>query len=166
MIIQCWFCLEWTCSPRDLQESYPTLQFKNINSFGAQPSLWSNYHIPTWLREKTMALTRWIFVSKVMSLLFNMLSRFLSFSSKKQASFNFMAAVTVCSDFGAQEINSATVFTFAPSICHKVMGPDAMILVFWMLSLKPAFWLSSFTLICGWNSSFSFLPMERHQGCF
>ena len=42
-------------------------------------------------------------------------------------SFNFMAAVTICGDFGAQEIKSATV---SPSICHEVMGPDAMILVF------------------------------------
>ena len=66
-----WFDL---CCPRDCQESSLAPQFESINSFGAQPSLWSNYHIPTWLREKTMALTRWIFVSKVMSLLFNTLS--------------------------------------------------------------------------------------------
>ena len=53
---------------------------------------------------KTIDLTRWTFVGKVMSLLFNMLSRFgHNFSSKEQASFNFMAAVTICSDFGAQE---------------------------------------------------------------
>ena len=50
----------------------------------------------------TVALTRWTFADKVMSLLFNMLSRFgHSFSSKERASFNFMAAVTICSDFGA-----------------------------------------------------------------
>ena len=59
-------------------------------------------------------------------------------------SFNFMAAVTICSDFGAQKIKSATV---SPSICHEVMGPDAMILVFQMLSIKPTFSLSSFTFI-------------------
>ena len=51
---------------------------------------------------KTIALTRLIFVGKIMSLLFNMLSEIgHSFSSKEQASFNFMAAVTICSDFGA-----------------------------------------------------------------
>ena len=50
-----------------------------------------------------MALTIWTFIGKVMSLLFNMLSRFvIAFLSKEQASFNFMAAVTICSDFGAQ----------------------------------------------------------------
>ena len=53
---------------------------------------------------KTITLTLWTFVGKVMSLLFNMLSIVLrSFSSKEQASFNFMAAATICSDFGAQE---------------------------------------------------------------
>ena len=43
--------------------------------FGTQPSLWFNSHSHTWLLEKTMALTRQTFVRKVMSLLFNMLSR-------------------------------------------------------------------------------------------
>ena len=45
-------------------------------------------------------------------------------------SFNFMAAVTICSDFGAPKIKSDSVFTVSPSICHEVMGPDAVILVF------------------------------------
>ena len=45
--------------------------------FGAQSSLWSNSHIHTWLLEKTIALTRWTFVGKVMFLLFCMLSRFI-----------------------------------------------------------------------------------------
>ena len=40
-------------------------------------------------------------------------------------SFNFMAAVTICSDFGAQKIKSDTVSTASPSISHEVMGPDA-----------------------------------------
>ena len=44
--------------------------------------------------------------------------------------FNFMAAVIICSDFGAQKIKSATGSTVSPSICYEVMGPDAMILVF------------------------------------
>ena len=67
---------------------------------------------------------------KVMSLLFNTLSRFVSFYSKEQVSSNFVAAVTVCSDFGAQE-NSLSLFSIvSSSICHEVMGPEAMILVF------------------------------------
>ena len=45
------------------------------------------------------------------------------------------------------KIKSLTVSIIFPSICHEMMGPDAMILVFWMLSSKPAFSLSSFTFI-------------------
>ena len=45
-------------------------------------------------------------------------------------SFNFMAAVTFDSDFGAQKIKFVTFSIVSPSICHEVMGPDAMILVF------------------------------------
>ena len=63
----------------------------------------SHAHMTT---GKTTALTIWTFVSKVMSLLFNTLSKFHSFSSKEQVSFNFMAAVTICSDFEAQELES------------------------------------------------------------
>ena len=59
---------------------------------------------PFMTTGKTIALTIWTFVSKVISLLFNMLSSVChSFSSKEQMSFNFMAAVTICSDFGTQE---------------------------------------------------------------
>ena len=58
---------------------------------------------PYMTTGKTRDLTRWISVNKVMFLLFNMLSRLvIAFFSKEQASFNFMAAVTICSDFGAQ----------------------------------------------------------------
>ena len=46
-----------------------------------------------------------------------------------------------------QKINSLTVSIVSPSICHEVMGPDAMILVFWMLSFKPTLSLSSLTFI-------------------
>ena len=81
---------------------------------------------PYMFTGKTIALTRWTFVGKVMSLLFNMLC---SLSSKEQESFNFMAAV-ICSDFGAQEIKFVTLSIVSSCICHEVMGPDAIILVF------------------------------------
>ena len=58
-----------------------------------------------------------------------------------------MAAVTNCSDFGAPKIKSDTVSTVSPSIFHEVTGPDTMILVFWMLSFRPTFSLSSITFI-------------------
>ena len=57
-----------------------------------------------------------------------------------------MAAVTICSDFGAPKNKVSHCFHCFPIFHHKVMGPDAMILVFWMLSFKPTFSLSSFTL--------------------
>ena len=89
---------------------------------------------PYMTTGKIIALTRWTFVGKVMSLLFNVLSRLVkvghSFSSKEQASFNFMAVVTIYSNFGAPKTKSVTVSIVSPSICYKVMGPDALILVF------------------------------------
>ena len=54
-----------------------------------------------------------------------------------------MAAITICSNFGAPK-NSLSLF---PHICHEGMGLDVMILVFWILSFKPTFSLSSFTFI-------------------
>ena len=79
---------------------------------------------------KTIALTRWTFVGKVMFLLFNMLCVGHNFSSKEQESFNFMAAVMNHSDFGALKIKSVTVSIASPPLCHEVMGLEAMILVF------------------------------------
>ena len=69
---------------------------------------------PYMTTGKSIAFTRWICVGKEMSLLFNM-----PFSPKEQASFNFMALVTICNDFGAQKIKSDTVSTVSPSICMK-----------------------------------------------
>jgi len=103
---------------------------------------------PYMTTGKTIALTRQTSVSKVMSRLFNMLSRRFVMASlpKEQVSFNFMAAVTIYSDLRTQE-NNVTVSIVSPSLCHEVMGLDAMIFVFWILNFKPAFSLSSFTLI-------------------
>ena len=80
---------------------------------------------------KIIAYTRRAFVGKVMSLLFNMLSRFLIAFLPKSKHLNFMAAVTICNNFGTQEhIKSLIVSIVYPCICIEVMGPDAMILVF------------------------------------
>ena len=56
---------------------------------------------PYMTTGKTIALTRWIFVGKVMSLLLNMLSRLVITFLPRSKRLNFMAAVTICSDFGA-----------------------------------------------------------------
>ena len=66
-----------------------------------------------------------------------------------------MAAVTICSDFGAQKIKSVTVSPVYPYICHEVMGLYAMILVFCMLSFKPPFSTLLFHFIKGLFSSSS-----------
>ena len=65
---------------------------------------------------KTMAVTTWTFVTKVMSLPSNTLYVCHSFSSKEQTSFNFMAAVTVRRDFGAQENEVYYCFHFCPHL--------------------------------------------------
>ena len=71
-----------------------------------------------------------------------------------------MAAITICSDFGAQRNKFDTVSTVSPSIPHEVMGSDAKILVFWMLSFKPTFALSSFTFTKRLFSSSSLSPIS------
>ena len=67
--------------------------------------LWHSAQLsqPYMTTGKTIVLTIWTFVCKVMSLLFNMLSRFVSFSSKEKTSVNFVITVTICSDLGVQE---------------------------------------------------------------
>ena len=79
---------------------------------------------------KTIALTRWTFVGKVMPLLFNMLSRlvitFLLRSKHLLISWPQSPSAVILE---SQKIKSATVSTVSPSISHEVMGPDAMILV-------------------------------------
>ena len=88
------------------------------------------------------------FVGKVMSLLFNMLSRlFITFLPRRKHLLISWLQAPSAVILEAQKINSATVSTVYPSICHEVMGPDAMILVFWMLSFKTTLSLSSFTFI-------------------
>ena len=97
---------------------------------------------------KTIALTRQTFVGKVMSLLFNTLSRLvIAFLPRSKCLLISWLQSPSAVILEPQKIKSVKVFIVSPSICHEVMGSDAMILVFWMLSFKPAFSLSSFTFI-------------------
>ena len=86
---------------------------------------------PYMTTGKTIALTRRTFVGKVMFLLFNMLSRlvitFLPRSEHLLISWLQSPSAVILEP---QEIKSDTVSTLSPSICHEVMGPDAMIFVF------------------------------------
>ena len=79
---------------------------------------------------KTVAFI-WIFVSKVMSLLFNTLSRFvIAFLPRSRCLLILWLQSPTVMILEFKKIKSVTVSTFSPSVCHEVMGPDAMILVF------------------------------------
>ena len=89
---------------------------------------------------KTVALIIWTFVGKVMSLPFNTLSRLIIAFLPRSKHILILWLLSLSTlILEPRNIKSATIFTFYPSICHKRMGPNAMILVFWMLSFKPAF---------------------------
>ena len=98
--------------------------------------------------RKTIALTIWTFVSKVMSLLFNTLSRFIiSFLLRSKCLSISLLHSQSAVILELRKRKSVTVSTFFRSICHQLMGLDAMILVFWILNFKPDFPFSFFTLI-------------------
>ena len=97
---------------------------------------------------KTIALTIQTFVSKVISLVFNTLSRFVIVflpRSKHLLSSWLQSPSAVILE--PNKIKSVTAYTFSPSVCNEVIGPDAMIFILWMPSFKPAFSVSSFTFI-------------------
>ena len=99
---------------------------------------------PYMTTGKTIALTRWTFVGKVMSLLFNMLSRLvIAFLPRSKRLLISWLQPPFAVILEPKKIKSATVSIVSPSICREVMGLDAMIFIFWMLSFKPTF----FTLL-------------------
>ena len=116
---------------------------------------------------KTIALNRQTFFGKAMSLLFDMQSRLvISFSSKEQASFKFMASVTICSDFRAQENKGSHCFHCFPIYLPWSDGTGWNDFVFWMLSFKPTFSLSSFTfkrLFCSCSLSAIYGQFPLHS---
>ena len=107
-------------SPRDSQESSPTPQFKSINSLMLSllycPILTS---IHDYLKNQRTLQT---FVSKVMSLLFNNLSGLVITSLPRSKRLNFKVAVTICSDFGAQENKICHYFHLSPIFLSRSDG--------------------------------------------
>ena len=103
---------------------------------------------PYMTTGKTIALTRQTSVGKAMSLLFNMLSRLVItlFPRSKRLLISWLQSLSTVI-LKPPKKKSVTVSTVSPSICHEVMRPDTMILVFWMLSFKPTFSLYPFTFI-------------------
>ena len=82
---------------------------------------------PYMTTGKIIALTRWTFVSRVMSLLFNTLSRFVIafLPRRRHLLISWLQSVIL----EPKKIKSVTVSIFSPSICHEVVGLDALILV-------------------------------------
>ena len=110
---------------------------------------------PYMTTGKTIALTLQTLVSNVMSLLFTMLSRLvIAFLLRSKCLLISWLQSSSAMILEPKKMKSLTVSTVSSSICHEVMGPDAVILVFWMLSFKPAFSLSSFIFTI---SSFIFI---------
>ena len=102
---------------------------------------------PYMTTGKIIALTRWTFVDKVMSLLFNTLSRLvITFLPRSKCPLISWLQSPSAVTLEPPTMKSANVSTVSPSIwdhymvpSHEVMGPDTMILVFWVLSFKPTF---------------------------
>ena len=150
MNIQAWFPLELTglisLQPKGLSRVFSSTTVQKHQFFGPLLSLWSNSH-PYMTTGKTIALTRWTFVSKVISLLFNVLSRwviaFIPRSKCLVVSWLQSPPVVILEPM---KIKSVTVCVVSPSICHEVMGLDAVIFIVLTLSFNPTFSVS-FTFI-------------------
>ena len=137
----------YNCSPRDSQESFPTPQFKSINSlvfsFLYSPTLTSTHEY--WKNHSFDYILT--FVDKVMSLLFNMLSIFLiAFLLRSKHLLIVWLRSSSAVILQPKKIKPVTVSIVSPSIFHEVMGLDAMIFIF-EYCFKPTFSLSSFTFI-------------------
>ena len=86
---------------------------------------------PYVITGKTIALTRWTFVGKAVSLLFNMLSRLvIAFLPRSQCRSILWPQSPSAVILEPKKIKSVTVSTVSPSVCHEVMGLDAMIFIF------------------------------------
>ena len=151
MSIQDWFPLGWTgwisLQSKGLSRVFNTTVQRH-QFFGSQPSLWSNSPIHTWLLEKPQLwLDRTLSARKCLCL-FNMLSRFvIVFLPRSKRLLILWLQLPSAVILELKKIKSLTTSTVSPSICHQVMGPNAMIFVFWMLNFKSNFSLSSFTFI-------------------
>ena len=94
----------------------------------------SHQHMTT---GKSISLTRWTFVSKIMSLISVMLSMLVIVFLPRSKSHLISWLQSPCAVIlEPPQIKTVTVSIVSPSICHEVLGQDAMILVFWMLSFS------------------------------
>ena len=109
---------------------------------------------PYMTTGKTIALTIRTFVSRVITLLFNMLFRFvIGFLPRSRCLLISWLQSPSVVILEPKEIKYVTVSIVSPSVCHEVMRSDAMISILWLLNFKPPFSLSSFTFIKRFFSS-------------
>ena len=110
--------------------------------------------------RKTIALTRQIFVSNVLSLLFNMLSKLVIaiLARRKHLLISWLQSSSALI-LEPKKIKSVTVSTFSQFVCHEVMGLDGVIIVFCMLNFNPAFSLSLGDSLV----PLDFLPLEWYH---
>ena len=131
------FLYDWlvsSCSPKDSQESSPTPHHSKASILWRSAFFMVQLLRPNITTRKAIALTRWTFVGKVMSLLLNMLSRLvITFLPKEQASFNFMAAVTICCDLELKKIN-LSLFPFFPHLFAMKWWDQMPFFECWVLS--------------------------------
>ena len=122
---------------------------------------------PHMTTGKTIVLIIKTFVSKLISLFLNMLSRFviLFLPRSKHLLISWLQSPSAVI-LEPKKVKFVTVFTVSSSICHEVLEPDVEILVFWMLSFKPAFSVCSVHLMkcqAGWSISWNQDCQEKYQ---
>ena len=134
-----WATRKAPCGPRDSQESSPTPQFESINFSPLSLLYGPNF---TSLQDywKNHSFDYMAFAGKVIALLFNTLSRFvIAFLPMSKCLLIRWLQSPSAVILEPKKIKSVTVSIVSPSICHEVLGLDAMIFIFWILSFKPAF---------------------------
>ena len=123
-----WFDL--LCSPRDSQESSLTPQFKSFSS-SAFSLLYGSTFTSIYDYWKNHSFDIWTIVSKVMDLLFNILSRLvIAFLPRSKCLLISWLQSPSAMILEPKKIKPLTVSSVSPSICYEVMGLDAVILIF------------------------------------
>ena len=162
MDIQGWFHLGLTdlisLQSKGLSRVFSSTIVRKHQFFNTQPSLWSNSQIHTWLLEK---LSLWLYGSLSAKCCLCPLIHYVchSVSSRKQASFNFMAVVTICSDFGTPE-NKLSLFPLFPHLFAMKWWdwmPWSLFSEYWVLS---QLFHSPLSLSRGTSVPLHFLPLE------
>ena len=142
MNIQDWSPLGWTgwisLQSKGPSRVFSTTTVQKHQFFSTQLFFMVQLSHPYMTTGKTTVLIRWTFVGEVMSLLFNILFRLvISFLPRSKCLLISWLQSPSAVILESKKIMSVTVSNVFPPICHEMMGPDAMILVFSVLSFKP-----------------------------